>query len=38
MENKVAVRNKAAQSAVALVGREKEEEREGGKEGERARG
>lgn len=38
VENKVAVRNKAAQSAVALVGREKEGEREGGKEGERARG
>lgn len=38
MKNKVAVRNKAAQSAVALVGREKEGEREGGKEGERARG
>lgn len=38
MENKVAVRNKAAQSAVALVGREKEgeREREGKREKERA--
>lgn len=37
MENKVAVRNKAAQSAVASVGREKEREREREEERESAR-